>query len=65
MSAAEPVPVIELEPYIHNGYDLVKRPVAGFMVHYGTWRFLMFRCSRESALLDGEAYLRRTGRWVG
>jgi len=56
--------MIELEPYVHNGYELVKKPVAGFMVHYGKSRYLMFRTTREAALRDGEEYLRRTGRWI-
>lgn len=58
------IPVIELEPFVHNGYDLVKKPIAGFLVHYGKWRWLMFRCTEESARTDGEAYLRTSGRWV-
>jgi hypothetical protein len=55
---------IEIEAGTHNGYDLVKRPVSGFFVHYGPLRFLMFRTTREAALRDGETYLRETGRWV-
>lgn len=57
-------PTIELEPMIHNGYELVKRPTPGFVVHYGVLRHLIFRTTREAALQDGEAYLRKTGRWI-
>jgi len=49
---------------IHNGYELVKRPTPGFVVHYGVLRHLIFRTTREAALQDGEAYLRKTGRWI-
>lgn len=55
---------LEVEPMIHNGYDVIKKPVHGFMVHYGQYRCLMFRVTREAALQDGEAYVRDTGRWV-
>ena len=54
---------IELELAVHNGYEIRKQPVSGFRVHYGEWRYLMFRTTREAALRDGEAYLRETGRW--
>jgi hypothetical protein len=55
---------LELEPIVHNGYDIVKRPVSGFVVHYGRWRWLLFRTTREAAIRDGETYLRATGRWI-